>query len=188
MSILDDLKFFGRCIGVVYFPSGVYNTDEWTLDSIIKTVQASYRPQFGAFYSSSDWTGYGLGGYYGQPRPIHGNKYGSYWPAIYSDLPIHCVCTSSKTEITWNNMTSSASSSVGLNGEQIYLLGDGHRSSYQGSGMGETVITRGGVELAHFYPCMRIADNVPVFWDSVSRTDVENVGSGVAGVVELPAA
>ena len=184
------VKYVTVSSGNVWFPTGIYNTDEWTLDCMVKYTSLNARILFGAWYSNTYWTGYGLNLNYGGSRSVHGNKYSSsmFTTINVTDSKIKCVCTRTSCSVTWEGVTQTASSSEGFNGEQIYILGNGVTvTAGTGTGMSETTITRGGVEVAHFYPCVRESDNKPVFWNSVTKTDIENTGSGVAGVIELSA-
>jgi hypothetical protein len=183
-----QVKYITVARGNVWFPTGVYNTDEWTLDTIARYGSINAKVMFGAWYSNSYWTGYGLNLNYGGSRAVHGNKYGGdlFSFTDVDNSVIRCVCTTNSCTIKWNGVTHSASSTVGLNGEPIYLLGNGVTvSAGNGTGMGETTISRGGEEVAHFYPCVRISDGMPVFYDSIAKVAIENTGTGTAGYVEL---
>lgn len=183
-----QVKYITVASGKVWFPTGIYNTDEWTLDTIARYGSINSKVMFGAWYSDSFWTGYGLNLNYGGCRAVHGNKYGGQiFPFSNVDNSIiRCVCTTNSCTITWNGVTYSALSTVGLNGEQIYLLGNGVTvSAGNGTGMGETTIQRGGEEVAHLYPCVRISDGTLVFYDSIAKVAIENTGTGTAEHVEL---
>lgn len=81
-----------------------------------------------------------------------------------------CDVSSTKTTIDWNGTVRTATSDSGFNGAEIYLMGNGvNRSVCKGTGLGETIITRDGIEIAHLYPCVRISDNAHVFYDSVQK-------------------
>lgn len=187
------VKYITVVSGNVQFPTGIYNDNEWALETVawFGESNASHRFLFGAYYDDSSWTGYGfVWNYILASRPVHGNKYGSYWVGsgidYTSDNHIRCVVTESSCTITWNGVTRSASSNVGLNGEEIFLLGNGRNyTAGIGHGIGETIITRDGIIIAHLYPVVRKSDNMPIFYDSIRDIEIENIGNGIVGFIEL---
>ena len=185
------VKYITRISGNVWFPTGVYNDSAWSLSMLAKLPgNASLSFLFGAFYANANWQGYGLYYNFGtSSRAVHGNKYGNLFGTdliITSDNIMQCSCTANSCAVSWNGVTSIASSTVGLNNAEIYLLGNGvSRTAGAGHGIGETVIQRNNAEVAHLYPCIRVSDNKPVYWDSVAQVARENTGTGTAGVVEL---
>ena len=175
------------------YPTGIYNSAAWELETVARMTGSSTSwVLFGAYYSSTFWSGYGFNGNYGNSsRPTHGDKYGSMFssrgsPFVDGDNVFKCTCSASSCRVDWNGVVATASSSVGFNGRELYLMGNGvDRSVPYAHGMGETVIKRGGEEVAHLWPCVRLADGAHVFWDSIQRVAREKVGSAATKVVEL---
>lgn len=175
------------------YPTGIYNSAAWELETVAR-LTGSYTKWFlfGAYYSSSFWTGYGFCGNYGESsRPAHGDKYGALFssnghPFVDGDNVFKCTCNASSCRVVWNGVGTTASSTRGFNNQEIFLMGNGvsHSVPYN-HGMGETTIKQGGEEVAHLWPCVRLADGAHVFWDSIQRVAREKVGSGTTKVVEL---
>lgn len=176
--------------GLCMFQTGIYNNSDWYLETDgYCSVSTSAWFWYGAFYATGTWKGYGFFGNYAASRPVHGESYGSYWTSIGTGAGgniMKCNCSATGISIDWNGTIRNITSSVGFNNAEIYLMGNGiDRSVGNNTGMGETVIKKGGIEMAHLFPCVRISDNAHVFYDAIQKVVREKVGTAKTRVIEF---
>ena len=186
--IKDDSS--SSTVGLCMYHTGIYNDSAWHLETDgYNTAEASGWVWFGANYTSGFWQGYGFCGNYGSCRAVHGGQYSGYWTGIGTGgggNVLKCDVTSTGTSIDWNGTVKSITSSAGFNNAEIYLMGNGVEYSVaNGAGLGETVITQGGIKVAHLYPCVRLSDNAHVFYDTIQKVVREKVGTAATRVVDL---
>lgn len=172
----------------VSFGTGVYNSSEWSA-SVFSHCDGLFNNRYDVIgaYVSTSWTGFGVMfcGNPIRPRIVHGTSVGIVDWNRTGDLPFSISVSPSSTVLTFNGSSKSVSSSSALNDAEIRLFAFGNSATTGELSIGETVINQGGTEVAHLYPVLRVADNVPCFYDVVQKCERINLLSGTVSFVEL---
>ena len=188
----------GLCPNALYgdtkFATGIYNDSPWQISC--KVPVTSHRMNnnsfniFGAILGDTTiyWSGYGVT--LANPGAITRMLHGGGWKNT-NNISLHSVnevtydCGVSSATCTVNGVSTTLSSSDGLTGYEIFIGSFNRYGLTNGVYAGESIISRNGMEVAHLYPCVRLSDNTPLFYDAVQNIERLNQGRVALNVLEL---